>query len=320
MRFTEGSERTPRSRAGLWNLGVAHRSGLDLDIQSPVMTQFPPVLDKPAHRQFEFGEFIGCSPQMMQVYDQIRRAAAVDSTVLVMGESGTGKELVARALHKSGPRKGGPLVAVDCTAVPEALVESELFGHVRGAFTGAIDARIGRFQQAEGGTLLIDELGNLALRLQAKLLRVLETRAVTPVGGTKEHRTDVRVVAATNRDIHEMVRNGTFREDLFYRLDVVSIALPPLRERADDIPLLVHHFLDLLSDGERMPARRHVSAKLMQRLIAYRWPGNVRELRNVLESMMVMGNGDTLFARDLPERIAQALNAVAAAAPPKGLN
>jgi transcriptional regulator with PAS, ATPase and Fis domain len=248
---------------------------------------------------------------MRQVYARIRRAAAVDSTVLVLGESGTGKELVAQALHEAGSRKNGPFVAVNCAAVPEFLVESELFGHVRGAFTGALDRRIGRFEQANGGTLLIDEIGDFALRLQAKLLRVLETRTVTPVGAATEFATDVRVVAATSRDIHKMVLEGTFREDLFYRLDIVTISLPPLRERPEDIPLLLNHFKDLLVLRRHMHARR-ISPELMRRLEAYRWPGNVRELRNALESMMVMAEGETLTVRDLPEHIAKGPSAKSA--------
>jgi transcriptional regulator with PAS, ATPase and Fis domain len=223
---------------------------------------------------------------------------------LILGESGTGKELVAQSLHHNSLRKKGPFVAVNCAAVPATLVESELFGHVRGAFTGATDRRIGRFEQADGGTLFIDEIGDFELALQAKLLRVLETFTVTPVGGHEDRKVDVRVVAATSRDIHKMVSEGKFREDLFYRLNVVTITLPPLRERPDDIPILVEHFLKEISDQKHTAAKR-VSPEVMRRFQQYRWPGNVRELRNTLESMMVLAEGDTLTERDLPERIAE---------------
>jgi DNA-binding NtrC family response regulator len=220
-----------------------------------------------------------------------------------LGETGTGKELVARALHQLGPRGNGPFVAVNCAAVPATLADNELFGHVRGAFTGAADRRVGRFEQANGGTLLLDEVGEFGLGVQAKLLRVLETFAVTPVGGAEERRTDVRVVAATHRDLHEMVREGSFRADLFYRLDVVTISLPPLRERPEDIPLLVECFLQRQA-AERRTAVRRVSPELMTRLIAHGWPGNVRELRNALEGMAVMAEGESLGVGDLVERLA----------------
>jgi DNA-binding NtrC family response regulator len=259
--------------------------------------------DERTRGHFDFGQFVGRSPVMMRVYARIRRVAAVDSTVLIQGESGTGKELAARALHQLGPRRNGPFVALNCAAVPATLADSELFGHVRGAFTGAVDRRVGRFEQANGGTLLLDEVGEFGLGVQAKLLRVLETFAVTPVGGAEERRTDVRVVAATHRDLHEMVREGSFRADLFYRLDVVTISLPPLRERPEDIPLLVEHFLQREA-AERRTAVRRVSPELMTRLIDHGWPGNVRELRNALEGMAVMAGGESLAVGDLVERLA----------------
>jgi len=228
----------------------------------------------------------------------------VDSTVLILGESGTGKELVAQALHHNSPRKKGPFVAVNCAAVPATLVESELFGHVRGAFTGATDRRIGRFEQADGGTLFIDEIGDFELGLQAKLLRVLETLTVTPVGGHEDRKVNVRVITATSRDIRKMVQEGTFREDLYYRLNVVSITLPPLRDRTDDIPLLLEHFLKEISENKHTASKR-ISPEVVRRLVQYRWPGNVRDLRNALESMMVLAEGETLTERDLPERISE---------------
>src|SRR3954469_14249810 len=255
-------------------------------------------------QKFGLDQIVGQSKQMRDVFARIQRAAPVDSTVLVLGESGTGKELVAQALHHNSTRKKGPFVAVNCAAVPATLVESELFGHVRGAFTGATDRRIGRFEQADGGTLFIDEIGDFEIGLQAKLLRVLESLTVTPVGGHEDRKVDVRVLAATSRDIRRMVDEGKFREDLYYRLHVVTIALPPLRERPDDIPILVEHFLKEISEQKHTPPKR-VSPEVMRRFQQYRWQGNVRELRNTLESMMVLAEGDVLTERDLPDRIAE---------------
>jgi len=255
-------------------------------------------------QKFGLEHIIGQSQPMKAVFARIQRAAVVDSTVLILGESGTGKELVAQALHHNSRRRAGPFVAVNCAAVPSTLVESELFGHVRGAFTGATDRRIGRFEQADGGTLFIDEIGDFELSLQAKLLRVLETLTVTPVGGHEDRKVDVRVIAATSRNLVKMVRDGTFRQDLFYRLNVVTIELPPLRDRRDDIPLLVDHFIEEISLTKQTPPRR-VDPALMQRLMTYDWPGNVRELRNVLESMMVLAEGEILTERDLPPALFQ---------------
>ena len=253
-------------------------------------------------QKFGLDQIVGQSRQMKEVFARIQRSAQVDSTVLILGESGTGKELVAQALHHNSPRKKGPFVAVNCAAVPATLVESELFGHVRGAFTGATDRRVGRFEQADGGTLFIDEIGDFELGLQAKLLRVLETLTLTPVGGYEDKKVNVRVVAATSRDIYKMVQDGSFREDLFYRLNVVTIQLPSLRERPDDIPLLVDHFLKEIADTKNTPPKRMDSA-VLRRFMTYRWPGNVRELRNALESMMVLGDGDVLTEHDLPPRM-----------------
>src|SRR5258707_7142356 len=253
-------------------------------------------------QKFGLDQIVGQSKQMKDVFAKIQRAAQVDSTVLILGETGTGKELVAQALHHNSPRKKGPFVAGNCAAVTATLVESELFGHVRGAFTGATDRRIGRFEQADGGTLFIDEIGDFELGLQAKLLRVLETFMVTPVGGHEDRKVNVRVITATRRDIRKMVEQGTFREDLYYRLNVVAITLPPLRERVDDVPILVEHFLKEIAEKKHTAPRR-VSPEVMRRLVTYRWPGNVRDLRNALESMMVLAEGELLTERDLPERI-----------------
>jgi transcriptional regulator with PAS, ATPase and Fis domain len=246
---------------------------------------------------------------MKDVFARIQRAAPVDSTVLILGESGTGKELVAQALHHNSPRKKQPFVPINVAAVPSTLVESELFGHVRGAFTGATDKRMGRFEQADAGTLFIDEIGDFELGLQAKLLRVLETMTLTPVGGHEDRKVNVRVLAATSRDIRKMVGEGTFREDLYYRLNVIPITLPPLRDRPDDIPILVEHFLKEIADNKGTPARR-ISPEVMRRFQSYRWPGNVRELRNVLEQMMVLADGDMLTERDLPEHIAESIQSM----------
>src|SRR4051794_29334395 len=242
-------------------------------------------------QKFGLDQIIGQSKLMKDVFAKIQRAAPVDSTVLILGESGTGKELVAQALHHNSNRKKGPFVAVNVAAVPSTLVESELFGHVRGAFTGATDRRMGRFEQADGGTLFVDEIGDFELGLQAKLLRVLETLTLTPVGGHEDRKVNVRVIAATSRDLRKMVEEGRFREDLYYRLNVITVNLPPLRQRPDDIPILVDHFLKEISSTKNT-AHRRVSPEVMRRFQSYRWPGNVRELRNALESMMVLADGE----------------------------
>jgi two-component system, NtrC family, response regulator HydG len=249
-----------------------------------------------------WGQIIGGSPQMRQVLARVQRAAMVASTVLILGENGTGKDLVAQALHHISPRREGPFVAMNVAAVPATLVESELFGHVRGAFTGATDRRIGRFEQANGGTLFIDEIGDFDLTLQPKLLRVLETFTLTPVGGHEDRKVDVRIVAATSRNLQQMVREGKFREDLYYRLHVVCVNIPPLRRRTEDIPILVEHFLKEINTAMPTAASR-LSPEVMRRFLAYPWPGNVRELHNTLESMMVLADGDELTESDLPEHI-----------------
>ena len=253
-------------------------------------------------QKFGLDAIIGQSKPMKDVFAKIQRAAPVDCTVLILGENGTGKELVAQALHHNSPRKKGPFVAVNCAAVPATLVESELFGHVRGAFTGATDRRIGRFEQADGGTLFIDEIGDFELGLQAKLLRVLETLTFTPVGGHEDKKVDVRVITATSRDVPRMVQEGKFREDLYYRLNVVTVQLPPLRDRTDDISVLVDHFLKEISERKHISPHR-LSPEVMRRFMAYRWPGNVRELRNKLESMMILAEGEVLTEKDLPAEI-----------------
>lgn len=248
------------------------------------------------------GKIIGNSGAMQKVLDQVLRAAEVDSTVVIAGESGTGKELIAEALHKGSPRHQGPFVTVNMAAIPESLVESELFGHVRGAFTGSTVDRIGRFEAADGGTLFIDEIGDFETSLQAKLLRVLESRRLSPVGANSEREIDVRVVAATNRCLEEMAVSGEFRQDLYYRLNVVTIFLPPLRARRSDIKLLVDHFLDELCErrGLEIPKLDHELSRFIE---TYHWPGNIRQLRNCLESMVVMARHPVLTKDDLPARM-----------------
>jgi DNA-binding NtrC family response regulator len=246
-----------------------------------------------------FEKIVGRSKSILEVFEQARMAAQADCTVLITGESGTGKELIAEALHQNSPRKNGPFVTINMAAVPEHLAESELFGHVKGAFTGAMAARMGRFEAADGGTLFIDEIGDFALPSQAKLLRVLENHVVTPIGSNDDKQVDVRAVAATSRCIEDMVRKHEFREDLYYRLNVVTIHLPPLRERPEDIPLLVAYFLKSLSEAHNK-ADLEVDPNLMQYLESYAWPGNVRQLRNTVESMVVMASNHRLTLENLP--------------------
>jgi DNA-binding NtrC family response regulator len=222
--------------------------------------------------------------------------------VLITGATGTGKELIAKAIHNLSPRKNGPFIAVHAAALPTTLLESELFGHEKGAFTGAVERRVGRFELADGGTLFLDEIGELEPQIQVKLLRVLEERAFERVGGAKTLQVDVRLVAATNKDLKKLVSEGKFRDDLFYRLSVVTVDLPPLRERRDDIPLLVKSFLGEFS-RENGKEVRELTPEAMNQLLAYDWPGNVRELRNAIEQMVVLARGERLTVRDVPAAI-----------------
>ena len=242
-------------------------------------------------------QLIGSSPAMREVHKLIGLAAPSDATVLVQGETGTGKEEVARALHRHGSRMGKPFVAVNCAAIPAELLESELFGHVKGAFTGAVNQRTGRFSEANKGTLFLDEIGDMTLPMQAKILRVLQDRIVTPVGASAPVPVDVRIVAATHRDLIAMVRDGGFREDLFYRLHVVGITLPPLRERGADILVLAEHFLRALAPAGQTPKR--LSPAASQALLAHPWPGNVRELRNTMQHATVTVRGAVIDRTDL---------------------
>jgi len=253
-------------------------------------------------KRFGFEGIHGHSPQMQRVFEILGQVAPSSATILILGESGTGKELVARAVHTNSPRAEKNFVAINCAAMSEGLIESELFGHIKGAFTGAIDKKVGRFVYADGGTLFLDEVGDMPLATQAKLLRVLETREVTPVGGNEQKPVDVRLLAATHRDLREMVKEGTFREDLLFRLQVVTVDLPPLRDRAGDVPLLIDHFIgELKAEHERDV--RGISPEARALLVRYPWPGNVRELRNAIENMVLLARGDVLSVDDVPEII-----------------
>jgi len=244
----------------------------------------------------------GHSPPIQEVLVKIEQMAPVSSTVLIQGESGTGKELVAKAIHDLSPRRGKPFIAVNCAALPDTLLESELFGHEKGAFTGAAERRLGRFELADTGTIFLDEIGEIPLSTQVKLLRVLESRTFFRVGGTQPIKVDVRVVAATNRALREQVALGEFREDLYYRLNVLNIYLPPLRERREDVPLLVRRFIQEFSETHDRPFRG-ITAEAMQRLMSAPWPGNVRQLRNLIESMVVLAPGTEIRPSDIPPDI-----------------
>jgi two-component system response regulator HydG len=272
-------------------------------------------LRKSLGERFAFRSLIGKSAIMQQLYDLLERVAATSAPVLITGESGTGKELVARAVHQGSARATAPFVAVNCTAIPEPLLESELFGHARGAFTGASEARKGLFVEADGGTLFLDEIGDMSLALQAKLLRAIESGAVRPVGGSGERKVDARIVAATHRDLGAAVREKRFREDLFYRLHVLPVQLPPLRARREDIPLLIEHFSASVAARNPQVPRREWTAEAVRRLTEQPWPGNVRELRNLVERLLLLGRGKRIDMRDLagalPEPIPEAMAGLA---------
>jgi two-component system response regulator HydG len=263
-----------------------------------------------------FRNLVGKSPVMVQLYDLLERVGKTSAPVLIAGESGTGKELAARALHFGGPRARGPFVAINCAAIAEPLLESELFGHAKGAFTGAAEAKKGLFVEADGGTLFLDEIGELPVGLQAKLLRALETGSVRPVGGGGERKVDARIIAATNRDLARAVGEKRFREDLFYRLHVIPVVLPPLRARREDIPLLVDHFVARFYEQHPESTRRELSQEVLRRLVELPWPGNVRELNNTVERLLLLGRSKRIDLRDLavalPEPLPEAMAALAA--------
>jgi two-component system NtrC family response regulator len=251
--------------------------------------------------QYRFEGIVGGSEKLREVIALAGRVAPSDATVLITGESGTGKELLARGIHFSSGRSAGPFVGVNCAAIPESLIESELFGHVKGAFTGAVRDREGKFEQADGGTLFLDEIGALRVDLQAKIRRALQERTIDRVGGEKPVDVDVRIIAATNKDLEHQVREGNFREDLYYRLSVMILQMPPLRDRKDDIPVLAEHFLRKFSPGSTV----RLAPEAVELLTAYGWPGNVRELENVMERASILKRGDTITRDDLPEKLSR---------------
>jgi DNA-binding NtrC family response regulator len=257
------------------------------------------------NQKYDVQNIVGQSRPMQDVFRMIHKVAATDASVLVLGESGTGKELVARAIHAQSVRAERPLVPVNCGAIPAELLESELFGHEKGAFTGAIKTRLGRFELAEGGTIFLDEVGDMSPMLQVKLLRVLQEHQFERIGGSKTINVDIRVIAATHRDLKKRVEESTFREDLYYRLNVVPIQVPPLRERRSDIPLLVDYFLERLGRLKGLGHKR-LHPEVLERLMRHHWPGNVRELENLLERLVILSEGDLILLEDLPPKLAGA--------------
>jgi DNA-binding NtrC family response regulator len=279
------------------------RAKIERLIQTLEMDHENRVLREQLRTRPGFGGLIGVSSKMQRVYKMVEKVSQHNYPVLILGESGTGKELVARSVHFSGVRKNKPFVPVDCAGLVPTLIESELFGYVKGAFTGAQHGRTGLLESGNGGTVFLDEIGDLPVDLQAKLLRALQEREIRPVGATERVHIDLRIIAATNRDLESAIRTGAFRQDLYFRLNVVQIKLPPLRERKTDIPLLVHSFLEKFSDAQR-PVRT-ISEDAMRRLMAYDWPGNVRELENAIERAVALGSGPILHVADLPSNLQQ---------------
>ena len=313
----------------LLKLGAHHFMSGPLD-DSELIEHLEMAAEKCRLRQTAAGSpwkelLVGESRPMREVEQIIQLAGAKRSTVLISGETGTGKEVVARALHLASPRAHLPMVAVNCSALPENLLEAELFGHVKGAFTGALQQRIGRFEQAHNSTLFLDEVGDMPLELQAKLLRVLQERELQRIGSSETIKIDVRVIAATNVDLREKVSQGAFREDLFYRLNVVPVEMPPLRQRASDIPLLAHHFIEKICGVEGIPVKR-ISRETVDRLCVYPWPGNIRQLQNAVEMAVVLsGDRQDLCAADFPlpaskARKSLAIEASHAVVPEAGLD
>jgi two-component system response regulator HydG len=286
---------------------------IDIDEVRAVVARFIESID-PTEAEgipVESRDVVGASDALRAVLELAHRVAASDATVLVLGESGTGKEVVAREIHRASPRARQPFVAVNCSAIPETLLESELFGHEKGSFTGAVRQRKGRFELAEGGTIFLDEIGDMSPALQAKLLRFLQDHRLQRVGGSIDVTVDARVIAATNRDLEREVAEGRFRDDLFFRLNVVTITVPPLRERPEDVPLLVEHFLRLYAPEGAKPKK--ISPRAMRLLMGHPWPGNVRELENAIQRSVVLSRGETIFPEQLPPRVRAAESAEPAA-------
>jgi len=265
-------------------------------------------------KTYNFNNIVAKSKEMQAVFELIKKVADFKTTVLITGESGTGKELVARAIHFNGARHSGPLVSVNCGGIPETLLESELFGYKKGAFTDARKDKTGRFEESDGGTIFLDEIGELPPSLQVKLLRVLQGEEITPLGSTGVHKIDVRIIAATAKNLPEEITKGLFREDLYYRINVVNIYLPPLRERGEDIPLLAKHFVGIFN--EKLDKHiQEISSEVMERFMSYSWPGNVRELENVIERAILLAPGDTLQVSDLPPTLKSTASAPVSFAP-----
>ena len=252
-------------------------------------------------KKYKFENIIGDHEKMQKVFEIVEKVADTDSTILILGESGTGKELIAKAIHYNSYRRERPFIPVNCAAIPSELLESELFGHEKGAFTNAIRTRIGRFELANGGTVFLDEIGDMNPLLQSKLLRVLQERQFERIGGIKTIKIDIRVIAATHQDLKQAVQQKRFREDLYYRLNVIPLRIPPIRERKTDIPLLAHHFLDHFNRSKKKRIRG-INDEAMERLIAYEWPGNVRELENTIERVVILVDHDVITPEDLPEK------------------
>jgi len=262
-------------------------------------------LHKEIKKEAKFDEIVGQSQKIKEVQELINQVAKTDTTVLILGETGTGKELVAKAIHRLSLRQNKPFIAVNCVALPENLLESELFGHEKGAFTGAINQRPGRFELAHTGTIFLDEVGEITMPMQIKLLRVLQEREFERVGGTKTIKVDVRIIAATNRDLEKAIKEGKYREELYYRLNIVPIYLPPLRERKDDIPLLLNHFLNIFNLRTKKNILE-ITTQAQEILLQYDWYGNIRELENVVERMVVLAKGDKIDVEDIPKSIIKA--------------
>jgi len=296
LRHRESTNDAPKSE-------VEGRRESYIDLDEKVETQ------RNGEGHNEFDGIIGSSKSLRAVLDQVRTVALASSTVLIEGETGTGKELIAQAVHMNSQRRSRPFVKLNCAAIPLDLLESELFGHERGAFTGAVTQRVGRFEAANGGTLFLDEIGDIPLELQSKLLRVLQEQEFERLGGTYTHRVDVRIVAATNQDLASLVEEKQFRMDLYYRLNVFPIALPPLRQRVDDIPVLVAHFVQKFA-GRMSKRISKISRDAMDTLVHYPWPGNIRELQNFIERAVILTKGEVLQIPQMPSRTMNAIEAV----------
>jgi two-component system response regulator HydG len=260
----------------------------------------------PGENVFDFSGVLGSSPRIREIFQLLEMVAPSEATVLLLGETGTGKELVAQAIHRNSPRAAGPFVVVNCATLPETLLESELFGHERGSFTGATVRKDGRFLVAQRGTVFLDEIGELTLPIQAKILRVLQSREFEPIGSNRTLKVDVRIITATNRDLEKMVREGRFRDDLYYRLNVFQLVMPPLRERLEDLPVLADFFLKRYGERNRRDVQR-LAPEVLQAFRDYSWPGNIRELENVIERGVIVCQGDVLTLGDLPPALQQRL-------------